>query len=171
MSDYVNDSLEQKMAAMIQNRTTYRERLGEIERDENLSSTGRHAEAVELCEKAKAHISVCLSGEGGDEVFVGYDRYKAAKIARFLNVLPRWVRHNLIGKWTASLKDRPEKKGPVNMFKRFMEGALLPEDGEHVRWQYFMNARFEQQLFQPNAKNFVIREYSPRFSFAGKSEN
>ena len=54
MSDYVNDSLEQKMAAMIQNRTTYRERLGEIERDENLSSTGRHTEAVELCEKAKA---------------------------------------------------------------------------------------------------------------------
>ena len=105
-----------------------------------------------LCEKAKAHISVCLSGEGGDEVFVGYDRYKAAKIARFLNVLPRWVRHNLIGKWTASLKDRPEKKGPVNMFKRFMEGALLPEDGEHVRWQYFMNARFEQQLFTAGYK-------------------
>lgn len=54
MSDYVNNSLEQKMAAMIQNRATYRERLGEIERDENLSSTGRHTEAVELCEKAKA---------------------------------------------------------------------------------------------------------------------
>lgn len=54
MSDYVNDSLEQKMAAMIQNRTTYKERLADIERDENLSSTGRHAEAVELCEKAKA---------------------------------------------------------------------------------------------------------------------
>ena len=54
MSDYVNDSLEQKMAAMIQNRTTYRERLADIEADENLSSTGRHAEAVELCEKAKA---------------------------------------------------------------------------------------------------------------------
>ena len=31
MSDYVNDSLEQKMAAMIQNRTTYRERLADIE--------------------------------------------------------------------------------------------------------------------------------------------
>ena len=54
MSDYVNNSLEQKMAAMIQNRTTYRERLADIEADENLSSTGRHAEAVELCEKAKA---------------------------------------------------------------------------------------------------------------------
>lgn len=52
MSDYKNDSLEQKMAAMIQNRTTYRERLGEIERDENLSSTGKHEEAVELHQAA-----------------------------------------------------------------------------------------------------------------------
>jgi hypothetical protein len=39
---------------MIQNRATYRERLGEIERDENLSSTGRHTEAVELHAKATA---------------------------------------------------------------------------------------------------------------------
>jgi hypothetical protein len=54
MSDYKNDSLEQKMAAMIQNRTSYKERLADIERDENLSSTGRHTEAVELCEKARA---------------------------------------------------------------------------------------------------------------------
>lgn len=54
MSDYVNDSLEQKMAAMTQNRTSYKARLADIEADENLSSTGRHTEAVELHEKAKA---------------------------------------------------------------------------------------------------------------------
>ena len=54
MSDYVNDSLEQKMAAMTQNRTSYKDRLADIEADENLSSTGRHTEAVELHEKAKA---------------------------------------------------------------------------------------------------------------------
>ena len=54
MSDYTNESLEQKMAAMIQNRTAYKKRLADIEADENLSSTGRHTEAVELHEKAKA---------------------------------------------------------------------------------------------------------------------
>ena len=54
MSDYKNDSLEQKMAAMTQNRTSYKARLADIEADENLSSTGRHTEAVELHEKAKA---------------------------------------------------------------------------------------------------------------------
>lgn len=54
MSDYVNNSLEQKMAAMTQNRTTYKDRLADIEADENLSSTGRHTEAVELHERARA---------------------------------------------------------------------------------------------------------------------
>ena len=55
MSNYQEiDSLEDKLTEMIRGRATYRERLGEIERDENLSSTGRHTEAVELCEKAKA---------------------------------------------------------------------------------------------------------------------
>ena len=54
MSETRIDSLENKLTAMIQNRAIYKERLADIERDENLSSTGRHAEAVELCEKAKA---------------------------------------------------------------------------------------------------------------------
>ena len=46
MSETRIDSLENKLTAMIQNRANCRERLAEIERDENLSSTGRHAEAV-----------------------------------------------------------------------------------------------------------------------------
>ena len=80
-------------------------------------------------------------------MFAGYDRYKAARLASALNILPKRVRHNWLGKWAMGLKDRPEKKGPVNMFKRFVEGALLPEEALHLRWQYFMNARFEENLF------------------------
>ena len=55
MSNYQEiDSLEDKLTEMIRGRAIYKERLADIERDENLSSTGRHTEAVELCEKAKA---------------------------------------------------------------------------------------------------------------------
>lgn len=100
-----------------------------------------------ICQKAKQYVTVCLSGEGGDEVFIGYDRFKAAKIAGFLNFLPKWVRHDLVGKWAKGLEDRPEKKGPINMFKRFIEGSLLPEEAMHLRWQYFMDPRLEQHLF------------------------
>lgn len=54
MSDYVNDSLDQKLTAMMQNRAAYKRNLADIEADENLSSTGRHTEAVELHAKATA---------------------------------------------------------------------------------------------------------------------
>ena len=54
MSETRIDSLENKLTAMIQNRANCRERLAEIEADENLSSTGRHTEAVELHAKATA---------------------------------------------------------------------------------------------------------------------
>ncbi len=100
-----------------------------------------------ICQKAKPYVTVCLSGEGGDEVFVGYDRFKAAKIASFFNVLPQWFRRDMVGKWAKGLEDRPEKKGPINMFKRFVEGSLLPEEAMHLRWQYFMDPRLEQHLF------------------------
>jgi hypothetical protein len=54
MSETRIDSLENKLTAMIQNRANCRERLAEIEADDNLSSTGKHEAAVELHQKATA---------------------------------------------------------------------------------------------------------------------
>ena len=36
--------------------------------------------SVLLSAEAREHVTVCLSGEGGDEVFVGYDRFIASKV-------------------------------------------------------------------------------------------
>ena len=52
MSETRIDSLENKLTAMMQNRANCRERLAEIEADDNLSSTGKHEEAVELHQAA-----------------------------------------------------------------------------------------------------------------------
>jgi asparagine synthase (glutamine-hydrolysing) len=110
-----------------------------------------------------------MSGEGGDEVFCGYDRFKASKINRYYGLVPRLLRERVIGPMVMSLRDRPEKKGPVNLLKRFIEGSLLPPDGRHLRWQYFLNPRFERSLFNDAFKAEVafdpfarVREYDAR---------
>jgi asparagine synthase (glutamine-hydrolysing) len=44
-----------------------------------------------LCKEVRRHVTVCLSGEGGDETLVGYDRFKASKANRYYSLLPPWV--------------------------------------------------------------------------------
>ncbi|MCP3901091.1 MAG: asparagine synthase (glutamine-hydrolyzing) [Desulfobacteraceae bacterium] len=105
-----------------------------------------------LCKQAREHVTVCLSGEGADESFAGYDRFKASKLNLYFSLLPEIVRKKVIGKIISKLPDQPQKKGAINMLKRFVEGANLPQDGKHLRWQYFSSSNQNHKLFSDSFK-------------------
>ena len=100
-----------------------------------------------VCHEARKHITVCLSGEGGDESFAGYDRFKASRMNDYYSLIPGFLRKGLISPMIARLPDQPQKKGAINMLKRFIEGSDLPPDGDHLRWQYFSTAEQDAALF------------------------
>jgi len=107
-----------------------------------------------ICRKAREHVTVCLSGEGGDEVFVGYDRFKASRAERYLQKLPAPLRR-AAGALAASLPDRPQKKGALNSLRRFFQGAALPSGG-HMRWQYFLSAEIARDLFRGRSSEEIL---------------
>lgn len=103
-----------------------------------------------ICRKAKEKVTVVLSGEGGDEVFCGYDRFLASKAASLVEGLPGLK--PLLGAVARRLPDQPQKKGAINIFKRYVDGMCLPAEGGHLRWQYFLPSGQAEALFNQQVR-------------------
>jgi len=96
---------------------------------------------------AREHVTVVLSGDGGDELFAGYDAYRADRIYRAYRRLPAFVRQGLISPAAKLLPPTEKKKGAFNKIKRFVEGTQYPEDLQHVRWMIFLAAQEKRLLY------------------------
>lgn len=53
---------------------------------------------------ASQHVKVCLSGDGSDELFCGYERYRARLIMNYYGRLPITLRHQL-SQWVSRLPE------------------------------------------------------------------
>ena len=66
-----------------------------------------------VCREAARHVKVCLSGDGADELFAGYSRYRLAQSYRRYDRIPAALRRAAAGALLAVMPDHAWGRGEV----------------------------------------------------------
>jgi asparagine synthase (glutamine-hydrolysing) len=102
-----------------------------------------------ICKASREKLTVLLSGMGGDEIFGGYPRYPAMKLAQYYNKIPRFVREGVLrelvnrlpgakpGRFTALFRNT----------KKLVKSASLPFQQRYLGFGTYFTDEEKQRLY------------------------
>ena len=104
-----------------------------------------------VSQAARESLKVMLSGMGGDEVFAGYPRQLAMKIAGALDPVPHLLRRPLMRAVATALPGGLPGRltAPLRNMKKFASSAALDFENRYLGYGTYFTDRAKEELYTP----------------------
>lgn len=111
-----------------------------------------------LSRMTRQHVTVALTGDAGDELFCGYDRYRAARIASLMDRAPAWFRRLWNARVIRWLPTSVRQKSFRRRLRRLLESMGQEPERRYLNWITIFNSERLQWLVHPDLWRLTERE-------------